>query len=87
MTNEAPPTDFARWRRQVSLSIDQAADLLGLTGQMVRYLEHGRSPRGVCLPQTDTRRLMTAIAKKADITPWPISSPPRECQTATGSRP
>jgi len=73
MMTDQTMTDFARWRRQVGLSIDEAADLLGLTGQMVRYLDAGKSPRGACLPQKDTRRLMTAIARKADVTPWPIA--------------
>lgn len=72
---ETDMTDFAKWRRQMGLSFDEAADLLGMTSQMVRYLDAGRSPRGVCLPQNGTRRLMTAIANKADVTPWPIKEP------------
>lgn len=74
MEAEQTMTEFAKWRRQVGLSFKEAAEMLGMTEQMVRYLEAGRSPRGVCVPQTDTRRLMTAIAKNADVTPWPVEA-------------
>ena len=66
-------TAFALWREACDLDLLEAADYLGMTKQMILYLEHGRLSDGrQCLPQVHTRKLMTAAFKGLDLKPWPI---------------
>lgn len=71
-TRHTSRTAFADWLETTGLSYREAAELLGKSEQMIRYLEAGKSPRGQCVPQTDTRRLMMAIARDQDVSPWPV---------------
>jgi DNA-binding transcriptional regulator YiaG len=64
MTNE-----FEKWRKACGLSVNEAAELLGMTRQMVYYLEHGQRA-----PRVDTRRLMSVIAAGQRPEPWPVES-------------
>ena len=66
-------TAFSAWREACGLDIDECAEMLGKTKQMVLYLEHGRTSDGrPVVPQIDTRKLMTAIFKGIDLKAWPI---------------
>jgi hypothetical protein len=65
-------TPFSAWRKACGLSLEEAAAVLGKTKQMIIYLDEGISPRGACVPQVDTRLLMTAAYKGFPLKPWPI---------------
>jgi hypothetical protein len=56
-------TEFASWPRRLGISMKQAAELLGKSYVMAYYLDRGMSPGGPCVPQRDTRMLMTVIAQ------------------------
>ena len=73
MTDSGRKTAFAAWREACDLDHEEAARFLGLTKQMVIYLDQGIAPRGnECVPQIDTRMLMTAAFKGIDLKPWPV---------------
>jgi transcriptional regulator with XRE-family HTH domain len=57
-------TEFARWRKDCGLSVNETAELLGLTRGMVWLLEQGREPR------VGTRKLMSVIAAGQRPEPW-----------------
>jgi hypothetical protein len=67
------PTAFLRWRQLNDLSVNEAADLLGLSVPQIHNLDRGATPWGQpSLPKRDTRLLMTAAAQKIALEPWPI---------------
>ena len=64
---------FSAWREACDLEPEEAAQLLGLTKQMVLYLDQGHTSDGrPVTPQMQTRKLMTAAFKGLDLKPWPI---------------
>jgi DNA-binding XRE family transcriptional regulator len=66
-------TAFSQWRDACGLDIEEAAEALCLTKQMIVYLEQGHASDGRPLtPQPQTRKLMTAIFKGFDLVQWPI---------------
>jgi hypothetical protein len=67
-------TEFYKWRQALGLSIDEAAEVLGKSKMMVYYLDRGHSPRGECVPQFDTRCLMSVLASGQRPEPWPVET-------------
>ena len=67
-------TAFGRWMADCGIETDaEASQMLGLSPIMIRYLREGVSPRGECVPQKDTRLLMTAIFEgMRALKPWPV---------------
>lgn len=67
-------TAFSGWRDACNLELEEAAEMLGLTKQMVIYLDQGHTSDAdrACVPQLQTRLLMTAIFKGFDLKPWPV---------------
>jgi DNA-binding transcriptional regulator YiaG len=65
-------TAFAIWREQVGLSQDGAARALDVATRTVQYWDKGKGPRQErMVPPRSVRLVMTAIARKIDLEPWP----------------
>jgi DNA-binding transcriptional regulator YiaG len=62
-------SEFQKWRKTCGLSVNEAAELLGMTRQMVYYLEHGQSQ-----PRVGTLKLMSVIAAGQRPEPWTVAS-------------
>lgn len=69
----AEETAFARWRRQVAITQEQAAEALGVSRSQVVNWEIGRdrATGKAVVPGLAVRSLMTAIAMGQAPQPWP----------------
>jgi len=69
----AKETSFRRWREQLGLTQDQAAEALEVSKSQVANWDAGKSrSRGVkAVPSTPIRAYMTALAMGYPLTPWP----------------
>lgn len=66
-------TPFSAWREAVGFEREEAADYLGLTPQMVLFLDRGITSNGrPAVPRVSTRKLMFAAYKGLDLKPWPV---------------
>jgi DNA-binding transcriptional regulator YiaG len=66
-------TSFACWREQCGLTQEQAAEALGLSRRQVQAYEKGESHHtgDSRSPKKAVRVLMSVIAEKIDVKPWP----------------
>jgi len=69
----AKETAFKRWRKQVGLTQEQAAEALGLSRSMIVNFDAGevRGTREPAIPSLAVRRLMTVLADGQEPKPWP----------------
>ena len=66
-------SSFKRWRRQVGLTQEQAAEALGLSRSMIINFDagHNRASGEPAVPTLAVRHLMRAIAEGKQLEPWP----------------
>lgn len=70
---QSKPT-FAQWREQMELSLEEAAELLGLGRSQVCVLCRGVDGLGrPAVPGLDTRMLMSAASAGIPLRPWRLS--------------
>lgn len=69
----ARETPFKRWRREVGLTQEQAAEALGLSRSMIINLDAGRNRTSgePAAPSLAVRYVMRLIADGIEIEPWP----------------
>ena len=70
----AKETAFKRWRKQVGLTQEQAAETLGLSRSMIVNFDAGevRGTGEPAIPSLAVRRLMTVLADGQEPKPWPL---------------
>jgi hypothetical protein len=61
-------SEFEKWRKACGLSVNETAELLGMTRQNLHLLRQGRAPKMSVL------RLMSVIAAGQRPEPWPMQS-------------
>lgn len=65
-------TSFARWRRKMDLTQEQASRLLGVTLRTVQHWESGKTAAGAdSAPSYPIRIAMAALARSPGMEPWP----------------
>jgi DNA-binding transcriptional regulator YiaG len=65
-------TSFARWRKRMDLTQEQAARVLGVTLRTVQHWESGKTSAGAdSSPPYPVRLAMAALAKSPEMEPWP----------------
>lgn len=78
---------FAQWREKMQLSLDEAAELLGLGRSQICVLSRGVDGAGrPAVPGKDTRMLMRAIANGIALRPWELRPEEIEVQKAVRTR-
>lgn len=74
---------FAQWREKMQLSIEEAAELLGLGRAQICVLSRGVDGVGrPAVPGRDTRMLMSAAAAGIPLRPWALTQEEIDAQRA-----